>query len=358
MLLAAAVTSLAASGLRANEKVYVPQAIHGTVLILTADGSIGTGVLVDADRRIVVTANHVPGTNDTVTVIFADFDERGRVIAGQRCTLLPGRPAAGRSRPRSIHRTSAKGRPGRCFQPGGAAHGSGRRCRWPQTARRRRRSAVHMIGNASLLRNALFGTRSGKVDSVYRNEPTEKFPLVAKVVATSIATNKGDSGGPVLNDKGELVGIVSMGSICWGTAKKSGPIEKEKIAEHPLARQQAVNLSIDVTEVRALLKQAGDARPVVARKREQGAPSVKAARSLVGGKWAFTRVADNDVLTSEVVFRADGTFRRTVSTVAWTASLRPPSGAAARFMVVRTASLTVTATGRRGRGGAAHKVER
>ncbi len=298
VLFAAAVTVPA----RANEKVYA-QAVHGTVLILTADGSMGTGVLVDADQRLVVTAAHVPGDNETVTVVFADFDERGRVIAERVHYFPDGRPRGGEAK--IIAR--AAGADLALLQlaelPAGAVA-------VPLAADSPAPgAAVNVIGNASLLRNALFGTRSGKVDSVYQNEPTTEFPLVAKVVATSIATNKGDSGGPVLNDDGQLVGIVSSGTICWGTAKVAAPAVQEKIAEHPLARQQAVNLSIDVTEVRTLLKQAAADRPVVA----PAARPAKAVRSLVGGKWAFTRVADNDILTSEVVFRADGTFRRTVS---------------------------------------------
>jgi S1-C subfamily serine protease len=284
------------------------------VLIWTAEG-YGTGVLVDADKGLVVTANHVPGKLDQATVVFAEFDARGRVIAERAHYFADGTPRGVEATVIARHpkadlavlqlATPPKGAVALPLAADSAAPGQ----------------AVHVIGNACLSRNAVFGNRSGEVDSVYQMPPSPEYIMAAKVVATSIATNKGDSGGPVFNDRGELVGIVSSGTICWGTGFKADKNDVAVIARHPLAGQQVVNLSIDVTEVRAILqeatrvvtaKPAADKKTTGPAKKATTPVSTEKARSLVGGRWVC-QVKDGQTVEFEIAFAADGTYTVTMS---------------------------------------------
>jgi hypothetical protein len=77
---------------------------------------------------------------------------------------------------------------------------------------------VHSIGNAGQS-GALWGYVKGTVRQVYRKKwkaelgPRKVATFEAKVVETDSATNHGDSGGPLLNDKGELVGVTEGGAV-------------------------------------------------------------------------------------------------------------------------------------------------
>ena len=57
------------------QQIY-DQAIHSVVLILTDEGS-GSGVLIDKERRLIVTNQHVTGTAVTVSVVFPYRDRNG-----------------------------------------------------------------------------------------------------------------------------------------------------------------------------------------------------------------------------------------------------------------------------------------
>ena len=59
------------------QQIY-DQAIHSVVFILTDEGS-GSGVLIDKERRLVVTNQHVTGTAATVSVVFPYRDQNGKL---------------------------------------------------------------------------------------------------------------------------------------------------------------------------------------------------------------------------------------------------------------------------------------
>src|SRR5262249_54921257 len=69
---------------------------------------------------------------------------------------------------------------------------------------------VHSIGNPGAS-DALWVYSAGTVRQVYRKEWRYRSGPVhaARVVETQAAINPGDSGGPVVNDAGELVAVVS-----------------------------------------------------------------------------------------------------------------------------------------------------
>ena len=222
-----AVWLLAGSSARAEEMVY-RKAVLSTVLIVTPNSHIGSGVLVDVERGLVVTADHVLGKSDTVAAVFPEFDRAGRPITEKAHYAKSGGAIGGKVLARratcdlaliqleSIP-TSARAI---TLSADGAREGQ----------------AVHVIGHSNIGNGAVFGCVSGQVRNVYTNKPSAKIPLAGRVVLTSVATNKGDSGGPVINDDGELVAIVSGGT-------SGGPADRQQVVDH----------SVDVSEVRTLL---------------------------------------------------------------------------------------------------------
>lgn len=216
----------------AGNKVY-KQVVPAVAYIKTNRAS-GSGTLVDKDRRLVLTNYHViegaerRGANagyDMVTVYFPEFEGgrprtdrafyknrpglRGEVIAVNRrwdlavirLDRVPGDVPEVRL---------AKGSPG----PG---------------------DPVHSIGNAGAS-GALWGYVRGTVRNIYPKQWKAKvgnkvLSFNAKVIETDSPTNPGDSGGPLLNDAGELVGVTQGG----------------------LLSAQGVSYFVDLSEVRKLL---------------------------------------------------------------------------------------------------------
>ena len=79
-------------------------------------------------------------------------------------------------------------------------------------------SKVFVLGQSGInfttpneISGTLWRISIGTVRQVYDKEiPYKQFPLVkAKIAETQTATNNGDSGGPVVNDRGNLVAIVT-----------------------------------------------------------------------------------------------------------------------------------------------------
>ena len=241
--LALACLALAASAASANEAVY-QRVVRSTVLIYTPSHSIGAGTLIDRDQRLVVTANHVPGKDDKVIVFFAEMNADGQPIADLEHYTRNGA--------RLAIQGTVIAREARCdlalirleTLPDRAVA-------LPLAAEPRPGQAVHAIGHSTIKRNVVFSYSSdGVVRNVYNLEASPKLKLQGRIVETSLPTNKGDSGGPVVNDKGELVAVVSVGTTGAGTA-----------ADDAFANEQVVDLDIAVTEVRKLIGIAGNADP-------------------------------------------------------------------------------------------------
>jgi S1-C subfamily serine protease len=212
--------------------------------------SSGTGVLIDARNRLVLTNFHVVEKRPVAILFFpqtrADelvtdpevyFDNgnriavRGRVLVSdsQRdlaVIQLERLPAGARALP--IAR--------RAPSPG---------------------QTIHAIGNSGVQfaagkpQGTLWRYSKGEVRQVYRkkfkttNGKGLTFEVNARVVESQIPSNQGDSGGPVVNDRGELVAVTQSGSNS----------------------QQLVSFAIDAAEARAVLTNlgAGPADPDLAR---------------------------------------------------------------------------------------------
>ncbi len=179
------------------------QTLKATTWILAKNSegtSSGTGVLVDAEKKLVVTNAHVVGDARNVVIFFADMKNgspivershylqnvkklgiRGRVLAVDRKRDLAlvelGKLPEGITAIKLADESSSPGQD------------------------------VESIGNPGST-DALWVYTSGTVRAVYQ----KKFRTGAgehnfKVVETQSPINSGDSGGPVVNENGELVAV-------------------------------------------------------------------------------------------------------------------------------------------------------
>ncbi len=246
------------------EEVYA-RTLRGTALILTPTGG-GTGWVIDVEQGLLLTNEHVVTTHETVAVIFPTYDKDGRPVAERSHYRRNARryaaeviDADGR---RDLAVIRLKERP----PEGVAAVKLGER--EPRPGDR-----VHSIGNPDAS-DALWVYSAGTVRQVYRKEWRYRSGPVhaARVVETQAAINPGDSGGPVVNDAGELVAVVSgrlpeasLVSWCIGGAEAKEyfdevrPLVEPKTAEafrrrgmRALDRGLAARAVVDLTEANKL----------------------------------------------------------------------------------------------------------
>jgi S1-C subfamily serine protease len=233
-LLALALTGAA----RADEEVY-RRTLPATVMVLNkADDGLatGSGVVVDRQRKLVVTNDHVVRGATELTVLFPTYDAEGDLIAeraayaGQvgelrRRGRLVGARVAARDRQRDLALLELDHLPEDARAIPLAARG-------PQPGQR-----VHSIGNPGAS-GALWLYSRGTVRQVYHRKFTvdEGFEVDARVVETQTPVNPGDSGGPVVNDRGELVAVVQSAQL-----------------GRPGQEVRLISTFIDVSEVKALL---------------------------------------------------------------------------------------------------------
>ena len=229
--------SAQSASIRADSTAY-QTALKSTVWVLAKTGcetSSGTGVLVDSEKKLVITNFHVVGEARAAVIFFPDFKNekadntrkhyldnvktlgiRGRVLSVDRkrdlaLVELDRLPEGATAVPMATESTG----------PG---------------------EDVESIGNPGTS-DALWVYTSGTVRSVYQKTfRTGAGEHDFKVVETQAPINSGDSGGPVLNNKGELVAIAQ--------------------AIAPNAR--LVSYSVDITEVKTFLANPWKPAPIPA----------------------------------------------------------------------------------------------
>jgi len=198
-----------ASNASADPKVY-ERTLRSTAWVISAidkdKTSSGTGTLVDARRKWVLTNYHVVEDRTTAVVFFPDY--RGdRAIADPKHYStsfeklgLPGEVIAtdkGRDLAIIELKTLPPGVPElplaiRSARPG---------------------ESVHAIGSSGANDGTLWRYSKGEVRQVYEAKFKAKgsdgavIELDAVVVETQAPTNQGDSGGPVVNERSELIGV-------------------------------------------------------------------------------------------------------------------------------------------------------
>jgi S1-C subfamily serine protease len=212
-------------------KVY-RQAVPSVVWVhSTRDGGLatGSGSLIDRDRRLVLTNYHVVEDNPKAKVFFPAFRD-GQPVSEKSYYLdragrfaIPGRVVAvDKQADLAVIRLDRLPRGVEAIPIAAASPGPGEN--------------VHAIGNTGKS-GALWGYVKGTVRQVYRKkwkarlDRNRVLTFEAKVIETDSPTNPGDSGGPLLNDKGELVGVTQGGAV----------------------NAQLVSTFVDVSEVKQLL---------------------------------------------------------------------------------------------------------
>jgi hypothetical protein len=218
----------------AGSSVY-KNAVGSVVWIhsIRSDGgkAYGTGSVIDREKRLVVTNYHVVEDEPAARVFFPDSPNgelkaekqyyidranrlaiRGRVVAKNATTDL------------AIIQIDKVPDGVKAIQLADTSPVPGQ--------------SVHSIGNAGKS-GALWGYVPGKVRNVYKHKwqaqvGRRTLRFEAQVVETDSATNRGDSGGPLLNDNGKLVGVTEGAAV----------------------DAQLVSTFVDVSEVKRLLASA------------------------------------------------------------------------------------------------------
>ena len=187
---------------RADVQVY-QQVLRSTVWVLAKNSegtSSGTGVLIDADRKLVVTNSHVVGDSRVAVIFFPDIQD-GQPVVGRKHYLTNVRKLGIRGRVVAVDRKrdlaliELQKLPADAQAIPLAEKGIG-----PG-------EDVQSIGNPGSS-DALWVFTSGTVRSVYQKKfRTGSGEHDFRVVETQSPINSGDSGGPVVNNDGQLVAI-------------------------------------------------------------------------------------------------------------------------------------------------------
>jgi S1-C subfamily serine protease len=220
---------------KANPKLYT-RAIDSVAFIISPRGndmvSLGSGSLVNARQHIVLTNYHVVADQDLAVVFFPSY--RGRALITEPAYYIENTSKLGiagrvvaRSKERDLALIKLKSLPE-------GARELPLSPRSPQPA-----ETLHAFGNSGLKLGSLWRYSKGEVRQIYvrrftTGEPSFQFEVSARIVETQIPVNQGDSGGPVLNDAGELAAVT------------------QGYPDSPT--QRLVSTMIDVSEVRSLLK--------------------------------------------------------------------------------------------------------
>jgi len=228
---------------RADEKVY-RQVVPGTVLFYYAhdDGRVssGSGVLVDAERRIVATAHHVVNSltragKTKMSVIFPQWDKNKKVVTDaiyykkHMNKLQVPATVIYQHRTKDLALLQLDKLPPQARAIPLADDGD------PSPGER-----IHVLGNSTFFHGGAFGYSTGTVRNMYfyHRKTFSTVPFVFYALAHHAPTNRGDSGGPVVNGKGQLVGIISQGTTGSGD-------------------EQVIDHSVHVREIRRALDSLG-----------------------------------------------------------------------------------------------------
>jgi S1-C subfamily serine protease len=188
--------------------------LPSTAWILNQQGKslgAGTGSLIDQDRRLVLSNHHVAAQGQKVIVFFPSYDAHGKVkmstddypfsdaiqgtavLSDPKCDLCLIRLEKTATDPRPIGLAAKSAEPGDRIHSIGNFRGFG------------------TPGSDRINNGVLWSYAGGSVRNVRQNKlvygPNQV--LDSWVLETQSPINQGDSGGPVVNDNGELVAVVS-----------------------------------------------------------------------------------------------------------------------------------------------------
>ncbi len=275
MVLSLAFVLLLGGTVRANPELYERVLRSTGWIIVPRDAehsATGTCWLVDAEQKLAVTCQHVVGKSSEVLVYFPTRD-RDEVAAEasfylRKVPVVYGRVLA-TDEARDLALIQLQSVPGG-VEPLSLAERSSR----PG-------ETVVSIGNSGISAGFEDGTlwwyTQGTVRQVHR-ERVKKDGAVKyiRMVETQAPVNQGDSGGPVVNDEGKLVGVTHAYE----------------------ADQRLVSENIDVQEVKSFLHDSED-------KVQDAEPG----KSVVGSWWFAGQASEEKKIDGNAEFKSDGTFR-------------------------------------------------
>jgi HEAT repeat protein len=197
-----------------SRKTIYNYVLKSTAWIITKHlegGAMGTGSLIDRDNRLVLTNYHVVHGMIDFVVFFPVYDKEGKLIEERNVYLAQAK-----------REDAVKGKV--------VAHDKIRDLALIQLdkvpegveplpfskADPSKGDEVHSVGNPGAS-GSLWVYTHGAVRSVYKKQwkaggADFVLDLNARIVETDSPTNHGDSGGPCVNDRGELVGVTQGGS--------------------------------------------------------------------------------------------------------------------------------------------------
>lgn len=223
-----------------GEKIY-QRALWSTVWVVVPVSEnramTGTGSLVHMQQRLILTNYHVVGDRDNARVFFPIFvKEKGknklvveRDVYKSSSGSIAGKVVS-RDKKKDLALIQLEAVPEGAKPLMLAADGAGPGQR------------LHSIGNPGAS-DALWVYTSGTCRQVYHKKfltgkrGGDLFEVDARIVETQSPVNSGDSGGPVLNDRGELVAVTQ--------------------SHLNDAEARLVSIFIDISEVKELLKSKG-----------------------------------------------------------------------------------------------------
>jgi S1-C subfamily serine protease len=206
-----------------SSKNLYQNTVKATVYIQTSTGS-GTGWVVDKDKKLIITADHVVnGAKPQVDLFFPKFD--GKKVVTDRSKYSMGNRIKGKviksDKVRDLALIEAEELPEFSVQLKIADE-------LPESG-----DDVHTVGcpgaSTGFWVYSYGRVRQVTMDVCNGNKPSEKV----QVVESQVPINPGDSGGPMVNDAGDLVGVNSS-----------------KVRNGSL-----VSISISCLEVKAFLKE-------------------------------------------------------------------------------------------------------
>ena len=185
-----------------GEQVY-KRLLLSTVFIVTEKG-LGSGVVVQSGKRLIVTNHHVVKGHSQAIVFFPAYDDKKQLVTaadhykenvmqwGIKARVLDSMPVKDLA-VLEAERISDYARP-IPFASKPAPTGA----------------TAFSIGASGIDRNLLWKLSSGIVTGRSNREvKTQSGITSGTILETSAGVNPGDSGGPVVNDRAELVGIVA-----------------------------------------------------------------------------------------------------------------------------------------------------
>jgi serine protease Do len=221
---------------RANPQVY-ERCLSSVALVLSprdkGDFELGTAILVNERERILLTNYHVVEMQEKVIVFFPAYKGNDLITnykwykKYEEKQAIVGKVIA-RAKDRDLALIKLPSLPDGLHEMPMAA-------RSPKPG-----ETLHAVGNSGYANGTLWRYSKGEVRQVCvmkfkSGDPTSgdpPFEVNARIVETQIPVNRGDSGGPVMNQRGELTAVTQS-------------VQNDA---------RLVSFMIDISEVRAFLK--------------------------------------------------------------------------------------------------------